>query len=118
MPWRTRIWARCCWNAVKPRKPCRIVKRRSGCCRALPPCTIIWETCCASCAGTIEARAAYLQAIQLDPGLAKAHAHLGLSLKREGRLDEAAVCLKRAIELDPADPDFAEFLGDRCVCPA
>ena len=41
-------------------------------------------------------RAAYLQAIGLDPGLAKAHAHLGLSFKRQGRLDEAAVCLKRA----------------------
>ena len=62
-----------------------------------------------------DARSAYIQAMRLDPSLAKAHAQLGIVLKHEGRLDEAAVCLKRAIELDPADPDFAEFLGDLCV---
>ena len=68
--------------------------------------------CCATWSATISLGAAYVQAIRLDPGLAKAQAHLGLSFKRQGRLDEAAVCLKRASELDPAEPDFAEFLGD------
>ena len=33
----------------------------------------------------------------------------------ERRLDDALVCLKRAIELDPSDPAFHEFLGDLCT---
>ncbi len=40
-------------------------------------------------------------AIELNPNLAVAHYNLGLSLIRQGRLDEALVELRKARELDP-----------------
>jgi tetratricopeptide (TPR) repeat protein len=59
-----------------------------------------------------EATTAYREALRLDPKLVKAHAFLGLCLRRQGQLGEAEEHSKRAIELDPADSTFPEFLGD------
>ena len=60
----------------------------------------------------VEARASYLEAMRIDPDLAKAHAHLGLTLMREGQNNDALPWLKRAIELDPTDATFQEFLAE------
>ena len=110
----TPTWARCCSSGASSRKLCRTAKRPSG-----------WRPVAALHhnlgnvlreLGQFEGgQAAYLQAIRLDPTLAKAHAHLGLLFRRQGRLEDALACLKRAIELDPAEPDFPEFLGDLCM---
>ena len=42
------------------------------------------------------------KAIELDPTIAEAHAHLGVSLQNQGKTDEAIASLRKAIELDPA----------------
>lgn len=48
------------------------------------------------------------KAVQLDPGYAQAHNHLGNALKGEGRLDEALASYRRAIALatDYAAPHY------------
>ena len=108
-----RTWARCSWNAILRWKPCRIAKRQSGFCRTPRRCITIWGTPAAGCIVTRTlGRLTSRHAARPLPG--EGEAQLGIVLKHEGRLDEAAVCLKRAIELDPADPDLAEFLGDLC----
>ncbi|MEP6787927.1 MAG: winged helix-turn-helix domain-containing protein [Acidobacteriota bacterium] len=43
----------------------------------------------------------YRRAIELSPSLALAHLYMGLSLMRLGRLDDGAVEMQRALELDP-----------------
>ncbi len=58
------------------------------------------------------ARAAYLEALRLDPDLAPAHAHLGLILQEEGQLRDALTWLKQAVELKPDDAIFWEYLAE------
>ena len=60
----------------------------------------------------VEARAAYLEALRLDPNLALAHAHLGLTLQAENKLGDALVWLKRAVELAPDDATIWEQLAE------
>ncbi len=60
----------------------------------------------------VEARAAYLEALRLDPNLALAHAHLGLTLQAENKLGDALVWLKRAVELAPGDATIWEHLAE------
>jgi tetratricopeptide (TPR) repeat protein len=60
----------------------------------------------------VEARAAYLEALRLDPKLALAQAHLGLILQKEGEFENALVWLKKAAELEPANPTFWEYLAE------
>ncbi|MDP9124865.1 MAG: sulfotransferase, partial [Pseudomonadota bacterium] len=48
-----------------------------------------------------DAEAAYRSALEVDPGLAEAHANLGNCLRRLGRLFEAEAHFARAIELKP-----------------
>ena len=57
------------------------------------------------------ARASYLDAIRLDPGLASAHANLGLIFLEEGRADEAWRLLARAAELEPGLAVYWEYLA-------
>jgi Tfp pilus assembly protein PilF len=47
--------------------------------------------------------AAFQRAIELDPGYANAHRALGITLYREGRLQDAARAYERAIQLAPDD---------------
>ncbi len=56
-----------------------------------------------------EAKANLLRAIQIDPGLAQAHFHLGSLLHAEDKTAEAIREYKTAAELDPryAEPHFA-----------
>jgi len=49
------------------------------------------------------------KAIELKPGFAEAHANLGLTLRRLGRLDEAAAEFRSAVQLEPG---FAEAHGN------
>lgn len=51
------------------------------------------------------------QAIELSPGLALAHYRLGISLVRQGRLDEGLVELMKARELDPLSPIIARAVA-------
>lgn len=60
----------------------------------------------------VEARAAYLDALRLKPDLALAQVHLGLILQREGQLDDALVWLKKAVELEPGNITFWEYLAE------
>ena len=41
------------------------------------------------------------KAIELDPTIAEAHAHLGASLQNQGKTDEAIACYRKAIEIAP-----------------
>ena len=61
---------------------------------------------------TSRRRAAYLEALRLDPDLVPAHAHLGLILQEEGRLGDALTWLKQAVELKPEDASFWEYLAE------
>lgn len=50
-------------------------------------------------------------AIAADPSVAKYHAHWGVLLKSQGRLDERIACYRRAIELDPLEPSYPANLS-------
>ena len=60
----------------------------------------------------LEARAAYLEAVRLDPNLARASAYLGLLLQQESQLADAAPWLKQAAALEPDNPEFHQYLGE------
>ena len=49
--------------------------------------------------GSLAVAAAVLWAIRLEPRFAVAHHNLGLALSRKGRMDEAIVAFRRAIDL-------------------
>ncbi len=51
------------------------------------------------------------RAIELSPSLASAHFHLGISLARQGRLDEALEEYLKARELDPLSSNLARNLA-------
>jgi Flp pilus assembly protein TadD len=57
------------------------------------------------------ARRSFEEALQADPGLARAHNSLGVIAAREGRLDEAVERWKRAATLDPTDYQTLFNLG-------
>ena len=57
------------------------------------------------------ARRSFEDALQIDPGLARAHNSLGVLAAREGRLDEAVELWKRAAALDPSDYQTLFNLG-------
>ena len=65
----------------------------------------------------VDARAAYLEALRVDSGQAATHLQIGLSLKQEGRLDEAVPWLEMAVALTPEDPacweQLAQLQGER-----
>ncbi|MBW2092507.1 MAG: tetratricopeptide repeat protein [Deltaproteobacteria bacterium] len=48
-----------------------------------------------------EAEAQYRQTLEMGAESREVHYHLGQIIKEQGRLDEAAECFKRALELDP-----------------
>ena len=55
--------------------------------------------------------ATWKQALDLDPGDAKAQYNLGTSLLRKGRLDEAIAHLQKAVEVNPEFGDAQNHLG-------
>lgn len=59
-----------------------------------------------------QAEAAYRQALELGPNLATYHTALGLVLARQGRLEEGAVALERAVGLDATDGMAYGHLAD------
>ena len=56
--------------------------------------------------------AAYLEALRLAPNMAVTHAHLGLALHCEGQFGSALPWLKQAVELEPNNADFCEYLAE------
>jgi tetratricopeptide (TPR) repeat protein len=54
---------------------------------------------------TDEAIVCFRRAVDLDPGLARAHANLGSALLIQGRPDEAMIHLRSAERLNPALAD-------------
>ena len=59
----------------------------------------------------VDARAAYLEALRLNSERAATRLQIGLSLKQEGRLDEALPWLEMAVALTPEDPACWEHLA-------
>lgn len=57
--------------------------------------------------GDSEKEQALRDSIRLDPGRAEAFNHLGNTLRSQGRLQEAELMLRRALELDPSHPAAA-----------
>ena len=55
------------------------------------------------------------QALELDSEQKLAHYHMGLIYAAKMRWSEAAECLSRALEIDPADPSLSFNLGTICV---
>ena len=49
---------------------------------------------------------------RLDPKLALSNAHLGLVLQKEGQSSDALVWLKKAVELEPANVEFWQWLAE------
>lgn len=63
--------------------------------------------------GRVEAAAtAFARAALLDPGLALAHANLGVALRRLGKVDAAIASYGRALALTPDDPSLNSNLGN------
>ena len=60
---------------------------------------------------TLEARHAYLQAIELDPDLADAHLNLGRLLHQVGELGKAEAQYREAVRCAPEDPTSHFNLG-------
>jgi tetratricopeptide (TPR) repeat protein len=58
-----------------------------------------------------EAIACFRKTIELDPNLATAHFHLGITLAGKGQVDEASASFRRAIALDPKDAHLHFNLG-------
>jgi tetratricopeptide (TPR) repeat protein len=58
-----------------------------------------------------EARASYVEALRWDPDLALANARLGLVLQQDGQLNPAQIWLRRAVELEPENAMFWEWLA-------
>jgi tetratricopeptide (TPR) repeat protein len=58
-----------------------------------------------------EARLSYVEALRLEPNLALANAHLGLVMQGEGELQPAVARLKKAVELEPENASFWEWLA-------
>ena len=120
---RRRTRSRLCSGTDQPRPDsARSWRRRSGA-RALPggrtlaartwrPCTTTWAMRCARSSGYVDARAAYLEALRIDPNLAMAHAHLGLTLQQDNESSDALQWLKKAIELEPGNATFWEYLAE------
>src|SRR2546422_7819772 len=52
----------------------------------------------------------------LDPSHAKAHNNLGAALHMQGKMDAALTCYRKALELDPAQPqanqNYAAFRSE------
>ena len=108
-------WARCSWTVANPRKPCRTFRKQPGCSRMCRPCTITSARLPKRLRDRVDARAAYLEALRLDPDFAPAHARLGVTLQREGQLGDALPWLKQAAELDPERAGLQKLLGDLFV---
>jgi Flp pilus assembly protein TadD len=49
--------------------------------------------------------------VQADPGMARAHFVLGMSLFNSGRAEEGRIHLEKFIELAPEDPDVEVARG-------
>ena len=60
----------------------------------------------------VDARSEYLEALRLSPELAQAAAHLGLVLKGEDKLGEALPWLKQAVDQEPSNATYWEYLAD------
>ena len=60
---------------------------------------------------TDDSIAAFRRAVQLNPGSAATHGHLGHGLAFSGRDSEAIDHAEEAIRLSPLDPEMAMFLG-------
>ena len=59
-----------------------------------------------------QAESEFLRAIQLRPGYATAHQFYGYYLTAMGRVDEAIVERKKALDLDPVNPLMTSALGE------
>ena len=67
---------------------------------------------CARLAQTDAARFSFEQAIFLKPGYAEAHSELSHLFLGLGKTEEALVHARRAIELEPDDPDYAARVAE------
>jgi Flp pilus assembly protein TadD len=65
---------------------------------------------------TDEAAAAYRRSIELRPTMA-AHSNLGLLLRSQGRLEEAASEFEKAAALQPGDFRLWKNVAETCGCP-
>ena len=59
----------------------------------------------------VDARAAYLEALRLDLGRAATPFQIGITLGREGQLDDALPWLEMAVALAPQEPSYWEQLA-------
>ena len=104
--------ARCWSTEARPKKRCRTAGKRFACSRTSAPAHHNLGNALRALDKPVEARAAYLDALRLDPNLAPAHAHLGLVLQQEGQLGDALTWLKQAVELKPEDATYWEYLAE------
>lgn len=58
-----------------------------------------------------EAKAAYEDALKLDPNKAAAYTNLGVVYYQQGKLDDAIAQLQKSLEIDPQDADTQYMLG-------
>ena len=109
--WPTAISANCCSIATAPRKRCRTVKKPFVCNPTWPRRTTTWATYCARWNGSSK-RESFAEALRLDPDLVPALANLGLTLQREGRINDALPWLEQAVAARPENASWRERLGD------
>lgn len=81
----------------------------------------LWNKCGATLANSSPARSeeaipAYLRAIELRPGYARAHLNLGISYNNLGNFENAARAYLRAVELNPAATHIWQYLRISLTC--
>lgn len=104
---------------ILQRKWDKAVKVLSKATDAHPENAMLWTNLGAAQLGSLEtagpqqqarAIAAYERALQNDPLAPNVHYHLGLIYKERGELVRAAAFFQRALEVNPADLDAAQWL--------
>lgn len=104
---------------ILQRKWDKAVKVLSKATDAHPENAMLWTNLGAAQLGSLEtagpqqqarAIAAYERALQNDPLAPNVHYHLGLIYKERGELVRAAAFFQRALEVNPADRDAAQWL--------
>ena len=96
---------------ARPTRLYRTARRRCASIRTRPCCTTTWATRCGSSSGWSMPRSRiWKPAAGPEAGLS--NAHLGLVLQKEGQLSDALVWLKKAVELEPANAEFWQWLAE------
>ena len=107
-----RIWARRCWIWARPRRPCRTARRRFA---SIPNSAVLHHNLGNTLRvleRLVDAKVSYLEALAARPetGLVECPSRPGAPQGRPA--SDALVWLKKAVELEPGNVDFWQWLAE------